>query len=76
MSEAYQEVWLAKAKEYVTEKADYEGNGYDVFCECYGKSEWFEMMAGFSTLKAFLSYVDDIASIYSDRQHDAKNSEF
>lgn len=69
-------VWIEKAKAYVIEKADYEGNGYDVFCECYGVEEWTEFMAGFTTLKAVLSYVDDMADIFADRQADAKNSAF
>ena len=68
--------WIEQAKAYVTEKADYEGNGYDVFCECYGDNEWIEFMKGFVTIKAVLSYVDDIAEIHADRQADAINSAF
>ena len=72
----WQIVWLKEARKYVTDKADYEGNGYDVFCECYGDKEWIEFMKGFATLKQVKSYIDDIADIYADRQADATNSAF
>ena len=72
----YQAIWLKKARKHVADKADYNGNGYDVFCECWEESEWLESMKGFSTLKAFLSYIDDIADIYADKQADAINSAF
>jgi hypothetical protein len=64
-----------RAKEYVAIIADYEGNGYDVFAECYGPEEWEEFINGDDWLTVH-KRIDEIAKIYSDRQHDAENSAF
>lgn len=72
---------IAKAKSYVTGAADYNGNGYDVFCECYGTEEWAEFLnrhddTVIDTWGELKEMVDTIAAIHADRQADAINSAF
>ena len=67
---------IEKARKYVTDKADYESNGYDVFCECWGTEEWNEAIADFPVWSDLKEHVDTLASIWDDRQADAINSAF
>ena len=67
---------IDKARKYVTDKADYNGNGYDVFCECWGTDEWNAAIADFPTWPELKDHIDVIASIWADRQADAENSVF
>ena len=63
-------------KDYVANKADYDGNGYDVFCECYSDDQWVEMINTFPKLPDLLAHIDTVAAVYADRQANARNSEF
>ena len=66
-----QDQLVARCKAYVTAKADYETNAYDVFVECYGTDEWVDFIGDLTSFDEIVASMEEAVGVWEERRADA-----
>ena len=68
-------VLVARCQEYVKRKADYNGNGFDHFCECYDQGDWENFLSDMEVLDwpYIEERLEDVAAVYAQNQKEMRS---
>jgi len=63
--------WIARLKAIASENYE-QGYGWQVFIECYGQSEWLNLVAGCETYQEALETMTSAAETMTSQCNDAR----